>query len=97
MAEDKKTGDMAKPTPEESRDDREQELSTESEQVSKEKVEERLATEELDDFVETEVPVSFLPDEVRSHTIGKGLKLLRGQFCIFPSTPAFHLRKNWSR
>ena len=58
MAEDKKTGDMAKPTPEESRDDLEQDLSTESEQVSKEKVEERLATEELDDFAETEVPVS---------------------------------------
>ncbi|WP_065335476.1 COG4223 family protein [Tritonibacter mobilis] len=58
MAEDKKTGDMAKPTPEESRDDREQDLSTESEQISKEKVEERLATEELDDFAETEVPVS---------------------------------------
>ena len=68
VAEDKKTGDMAKPTPEESRDDLEQDLSTESEQVSKEKVEERLATEELDDFAETEVPVSETETETETET-----------------------------
>ncbi|NKX38253.1 hypothetical protein HGF13_01605 [Rhodobacteraceae bacterium R_SAG5] len=66
MAEDKKTGDMAKPTQEESRDDLEQDLSTESEQVIKEKVEERLATEELDDFAETEVPVSETETETET-------------------------------
>ena len=66
MAKDKKTGDMAKPTPEESRDDLEQDLSTESEQISKEKVEERLATEEFDDFAETEVPVSETETETET-------------------------------
>jgi len=66
VAEGKKSGDAATPAPGDSADDLKKDHEAASDTVSAEEVEERLATEELDDFAETEVPVSETETETET-------------------------------